>query len=103
MALFDKDKPEEFLLFVWYFQMIIEASVTLAAGAKFQYIFMLVCGEALCQRDTLSVEVGSTTIEHLNLNILGLGTYFFPVNALPKQKRVMRHIMRKPIGLKVRR
>ena len=33
--------------------------------------------------------------------ILGLCTYFFPVNALPKQNRVMRHRMRKPRGLQV--
>ena len=35
--------------------------------------------------------------------ILGLGTYFFPVDALSKQKRVMRRETSKPRGLKVRR
>ena len=76
MALFDNDKTEEILLFVWNFQMNIEASGMLAAGANIQYICILVRGEALHQLDILSVEVESMTIENLNLIILGLGTYF---------------------------
>ena len=34
--------------------------------------------------------------------ILGLGAYFFPVNALPNQKRAIRCVTRKLHGLKVR-
>ena len=41
-------------------------------------------------------------ISHLNRVILGLGTYLFPVNALSKKKRMMRHGMSKPHKLKVR-
>ena len=48
---------------------------------------MLLQGKALCQFDTLSDEVGSTTLEHLKSIILGLGTYFPPVNALLKKSR----------------
>ena len=61
-------------MFVQNFQMNIEASETLYAGAKIQYICTLICGEALCQLDRLSVDVWSTTAEYLNLIILGLGT-----------------------------
>ena len=45
--------------------MNIEASGTLAAGAKIQYLCMLVRGKALRQLNTLSTEVGSTTSENL--------------------------------------
>ena len=45
--------------------MTLEESGTLVDGANIQYLRMLVCGEALCQFDTLSDEVGSTTPEKL--------------------------------------
>ena len=82
--------------------MTLEASGTLAADVKIQYLCTLVRGEALRQLDTLSVEVRSTNSENLKYIILGLGTYLFPVNVLSKQKRTMRHGMRKPRGLKLR-
>ena len=44
------------------------------AGAKIQYLCIILRGEALRQLETLHVEVGSTTIENLNIIILGLGT-----------------------------
>ena len=44
----------------------------------------MVRGEALIQIDTLSAEVGSTTPEKLKSIILGLGTYFPPVNEFSK-------------------
>ena len=45
----------------------------------------------------------STTSEHLKSIILGLGTYFHPVNALSEQKRMMHHGMSNPRGLNIRR
>ena len=88
------------MLFVRYFQMTLEASGTLSAGAKTQYLCALVHIETLCQLDTLSIEVGSMTSEHLKLIILVLVTYFPPVNAMSKQKRAMRRGMRKLHSLK---
>ena len=67
-----------------------------------QYLRILVCGEPLLQFDTLYDEVGSTTSENLKSIILGLGTYFFTVNAMLKQKCAMRQGMRNPRGFKVR-
>ena len=64
MALFDNGNMEEFLLFINNFQMNIEASGTFDAGAKIQYLYTLLCGDALCQLDMLSAEVGSNTSEH---------------------------------------
>ena len=49
----------------------------------------------------LSVEVGITTQEILIIIILGLSTYFFPVNVLSKKKHAMHLSMRNPNGLKV--
>ena len=50
----------------------------------------------------LSAEAGSSTSDKLKCIILGLGTYFFPVNALPNKNHTMRSRMRKT-QFKVRR
>ena len=63
---------------------------------------MIVRGEALCQLDTLSDEVGITTPEHLKSIVLGLGTYFLPGNTLSKQNHAMRREMMNTRGLKLR-
>ena len=60
------------------------------SGANIKHLCKLVRGEALRQFDTLSAEVGSTTPENLTPIILGLGTYFLPVNVLSRKKRAMR-------------
>ena len=82
--------------------MTLKASVTLKSVANTQYLCTLVRGEELRQFDMLYAEVGSSTPEKLTSIILGLGTYFFAVNALSKQKRTMRRGTKKPRGLKVR-
>ena len=58
MDLFDNGDPEEFLLFIQYFNMTLEASGTLNYGAKIQYLHTLVRGESLRQFDMLPAEVG---------------------------------------------
>ena len=75
----------------------------LAAGAKIQYLCILVQGEELHQTDMLSSWVVFTTSEHWKSIILDLGMYCFPVNALSKQKRAIRHRIINPCGSKVRR
>ena len=77
MALFDHGKPRDFLLFVRNFSMTIKASVTLTAGAKIQYLCILICGEALHQFGVLCAEVEISIPETLSSAILGLGVYFF--------------------------
>ena len=94
MALFENGETEELLLSIHKFQTTLEASGTLSDGTKIQYLRMLVHGEALNQLDMLSVGVGIATTEHLILILLGLGTYFFTVIAMSKQKCVMRCGMR---------
>ena len=96
MALFENGETEELLLSIHKFQTTLEAPGTLDDGAKIQYLCMIVHGEALNKLDMLSVGVGIATTEHLNLIILGLGTYFFTVIAMSKQKCVMRHGMMNP-------
>ena len=82
--------------------MTIEASGKFKSEAKIQYLLTLVYVKALHLFHVLSAEVEGSTPETLGSIILCLGTYFYPVNALPKQNRAMRRIMRKPSGLKVR-
>ena len=82
--------------------MTLEASGTLKNIVKIQYLLTLVRGNALHYFDTLSAEIRSARPETLPSINLGLGTYFFPVNALSKQKRAIYHGKRKPRGLIVR-
>ena len=101
MELFDNSDPEEFLFFVWHFQMTLEASGALADITKIQYFHTLLCGKELNQLDPLSIEVGSTTTTYLNHIILVLGTYPFHIDVLSKQNCVVHSRMRNPRKLKV--
>ena len=93
MALFDNGDPEKFLLLIWDFNMTIELTGTLNPGVNTQYVRTPVQGEKSRQFDILSAVVESATPENLASIILGLGTYFFLVNVLPR-KSAMRRRMR---------
>ena len=77
MVLFGNGNPQESLVLVRNLKMVLKDSVALAASTKIQYLCTLFHGEALCQLDTLSVEVVIATKTHLNCIFLGLCTYFF--------------------------
>ena len=62
--------------------MALDKSVMLKAGANIQHRCMLLHREALCQFDALSAEVESASPEALTYDILGLGAYFIPINAM---------------------
>ena len=94
MALFEKRKPDELLVFLVRLNITLKASGNLASNAKRQYIFTLPLGEALCYFNVLRTEIEVTTITHLNQVIFYFGTYFYPANVLSKQNRVMQHSMR---------
>ena len=74
MTFLDNSSLEEFLLLIRNFQMTLDASGRLTAGMNVRYLRTLLRGEALRQLGTLSIEVGSTTSEHLKLITLVLGT-----------------------------
>ena len=95
MSLFDNGEPEEFLIFVRNFNMNPVAIGTLDMGVKIQYLCMLVHGEALSRFDSLSADVESTETLNVEYIINVLELYFFHVNSLSKQKRVMRCGMKK--------
>ena len=73
MALFKNSGPEDFLLFVCNFNINLEESGMLQAGAKIQYFHTLVHGEVFHQFDTLSDDIESSTPLTLEAIILGLG------------------------------
>ena len=73
--------------------MTTEASGTPGSGMKIKYLPMMVCGEALRQFDMLSDELGSAT---------QVWVPTFSIRAMSKQKRAIRHGIRKPRSLKVR-
>ena len=56
IALFDSGYPEEFLLFIYNFNMNLEASGTLKYGVKIKLLYTLLNGEALSQFDALYAE-----------------------------------------------
>ena len=69
--------------------MTLERSVIIKSVANIKYLCMLVRREALHKFDTLYYELGTATIENLMSIILGLGTYFLPVNVMSKKTRAM--------------
>ena len=64
--------------------MTLETSGTPVANTKLHYLSTLLRCEELHKFETLCLQIGGTTVTHLNQVILGLGTYFHPVNALSK-------------------
>ena len=103
MSLFDHGNLEEFLLFISNFKMTLAATGKLEIDTKIQYLRTLVHGEALRQFYLLSDDIENTETLNLDYYIKGLALYFFPVNLLSKQKRAIRHRMKKKHSLKVRR
>ena len=86
MALFNIGNPEDFLLFVHNFNTTFEASVTLQAGAKVQFLCTIVRGEVLHQFDLLFDNIESSTPLTLESIILGLGVYLFSCLCDVKEK-----------------
>ena len=82
--------------------MTLLASGMLETGAKIRYLCMLFCGEALCQFDSLSVDMESTETLTVEYIIKGLTLYPPPVIFLSKQKLVMRRGIKNLRGLKLR-
>ena len=72
------------MLFIYNLGITLESSVSLKDGTKAQYLRMLVHGESLRQFDVLSSDLEGVTPVTLEYIILGLGAYFFPINALYK-------------------
>ena len=69
--------------------MTLEVLGIIVASAKIKYLCTMICGKTLHKFDMLYAEGLSSTSENLKSNILGLGTYFFPVNALSKQNNAI--------------
>ena len=65
--------------------MNLSALGTLEAGAKYQYLRTLVCGEALRQFDLLSDDIEGTETLNVDYIIKGLAHYFPSINLLFKK------------------
>ena len=87
-------KWEEFFLFIRILKMMLEASETLTDNATLQYLLTVLHGKALRKLKSLCLQIGRTTVKHLNQDIFDLGKYFTPVNEFSKQKCVICHGMR---------
>ena len=64
-----------------------------------QYMFNLVRGEALRQFDLLYADVEGVDPLNVEVDILGLTSYFSPVNSPSNQLRGMQRGMSNPCGL----
>ena len=73
----------------------------LIGGEKLQYIQTWIHGEALHEFKNLCDHIENMITTHLNKIILGLGTYFPPINALYKKNHATERGMRKSHKLKV--
>ena len=71
MALFDNGDPEELVLLMQNFKMMLKASGILDTSANLQYLCTLLHCEALCQFDIFCAQVGSMYKTHLSHIILG--------------------------------
>ena len=65
--------------------MNLSALGTLEAGAKYQYLRTLVCGEALRQFDLFSDDIEGTETLNVDYIIKGLAHYFPSINLLLKK------------------
>ena len=84
------------------FNITLAASGTLEDGAKIQYLRTLVRGEALRKFDLFTDDMEGMNPLTVETIILGLYSYFFPVNSLSKQKCAMHRGIRNPRGFKLR-
>ena len=75
--------------------MTLEASGILEPAVKAQYLRTLVQEGELCQFDLICADVESANPLTAEAIILGLGSYFPPINLILMQKRAMRRGMRK--------
>ena len=73
MYLFDHSEPEDFILFVKFFQMIIAATKTIETEANIQCFCTLVCGEALRHFNLVSADAKNTeTLSDMDYLLKGL-------------------------------
>ena len=76
IALFYNVNIEDFLFFIFNFNMTLAATGMLNKDAKMQYLCTLLCGEALHQVDLLYADVENTEILNVEYYIKGLALYF---------------------------
>ena len=83
-------------------QTALDSSGAITDYGKIQYLCTLLRGGSLHEFETLFEKIGHTTNKNLNRIILGLGTYFFPINYPSEKNHTMWCGMRKQSELKVR-
>ena len=84
---FENVKPEELLQFLKIPKKDIDRTGISAAAGGINFICTLLCGEALWEFDKMVIHNNDSTNTHLKEIQEGLLEYFFPTNALSKQKR----------------
>ena len=80
----------------------LDSSGAITDYGKIQVLCTLLRGGSLHEFETLLAKIGHTTNKNLNRIILGLGTYFFPINYPSEKNHTLWCGMRKQSKLKVR-
>ena len=95
MSTFEDGQPEELLTLIKNFIITIYGTGIMPPSEIINYLRTILHGEALRKFDELTSQNNASInsqLNHIKEGLLG----FFSINALSKQKRAMRFIMRKP-------
>ena len=92
---FANGKPEYFLQMMKEFKTATNGTGTTSATGKSHFLRTVLHGKSLIELYVLAGQVSSMTNGHLRLINEGLIGHFHPINALNKQKFVMRRSMQK--------
>ena len=96
---FKHGQTEELLQLMKNVKRSVDDTGTTTRVGKINYPRTMLHGEAIRDFDELSCQDAGTKNTHLKFIQEVLVGYFFPINALSKQKRAMRRAMRKPRDL----
>ena len=103
MTIFENGSPEKILQFLTNIKKSIEGTGTMKVAGRTNFLQVLLRGETFQDLDNPEIQNNGTTNTHFKEIQEGLIDYFFPMNAIIKQKRAMRRYMNKPFTLIMKR
>ena len=103
MNTFDDGQPEEFLSLIINFNIETDGTRTTNPYIHIACLHMMLSGQALREFYKPQSQYGGATNKQPKLIQEVLLEYFFLINAISKQKRVMRRAMRKPQSMTSKR
>ena len=90
ISMFNDGQPDEFLALLNNFKIEIDGTGTTSPSGRITCLRNMLCGQALRDFDELISQNNGLTKNHLKIITEVLLGYFFPINALSKQKHATR-------------